>query len=54
MPKRNRDDVEQDKKKAKKYIDYGAKSTGRAYNLDTVLEVLLDMRDLMEEIKDKL
>ena len=54
MPKRTRSEIEEDKKKAKKYIDRGAKSTGRAHNMDTMLEVLLDMRDIMGEIRDKL
>lgn len=55
MPnKRSRGQVEESKGKTKKYIEKGAKALGRARNLDIIVELLLDIRDKLDEISDKL
>lgn len=54
MTKRIRQEIEGDKTKSKKYIETGAKALGRARNLDVIIEILLDIRDEMAEIKAKI
>ena len=51
---RSRNEIEQDKAKSKDNFKKGAKALGRAEILNLILEVSLDIRDLLEEVKDKL
>ena len=51
---RSRSDIEKDKDKSKDNFRKGAKALGRAEILNLILEVSLDIRDLLTEVKDKL
>jgi len=51
---RTRAEIEAAHNHIKAMVDGGAKALGRAKNLDTMIEILLDIRDEIQEMNTKL
>lgn len=51
---RTRTEIESTHNRIKNMIKKGAKALGRARNLDTMIEILLDIREEIQEMNTKL
>jgi hypothetical protein len=54
MPKKTRAEHENKKNEAQAYVDKGAKALGRAKSLEVVVDILLDIKEVVESVDTKL